>query len=192
MKLNRKGFTLIELLAVITILGILMIVGIPAVQRTINNSRRDTFLDTAKEYANSVKTAWAADELDCGSGLKPSSAAADTDYYVYFTSETGPVTATTDYGMAFTQDDADNQKQLVQSGGKSSWGSAEVGGFVKIHTGANITENNKYFVNMVDTKGHGITNGTKTSDELERGDVAISAATLTAPSGTPNKCKLVA
>ena len=195
MKLNRKGFTLIELLAVITILGILMIVGIPAVQRTINNSRRDTFLDTAKEYANSVKTAWAADELDCGSGLKPSSAAADTDYYVYFASNTGAVEAT-DYGIAFTQDDADNQKQLVQSGGKSSWGSAEVGGFVKIHTGADITENNKYYVNMVDSKGHGINanvnaDNADTSDELERGDVNISGAKLTAPSATPNKCKLV-
>ena len=35
-KLNRNGFTLIELLAVITILGILMIVAIPAVSRAAN------------------------------------------------------------------------------------------------------------------------------------------------------------
>lgn len=53
-KLNKKGFTLIELLAVITIMGILMMVAIPAVTRTIENARRDTFADVAKEYVNAV------------------------------------------------------------------------------------------------------------------------------------------
>ncbi|MCI8459773.1 MAG: prepilin-type N-terminal cleavage/methylation domain-containing protein, partial [Bacilli bacterium] len=33
--INEKGFTLIELLAVITIMGILMMVAIPAVTRII-------------------------------------------------------------------------------------------------------------------------------------------------------------
>ena len=53
---NNKGFTLIELLAVITIMGILMMVAIPTVSRTIENSRKDTFVDTAKKYADSVST----------------------------------------------------------------------------------------------------------------------------------------
>ena len=38
-KINSKGFTLIELLAVITIMGILMLVAIPAVSRTIEKRR---------------------------------------------------------------------------------------------------------------------------------------------------------
>ena len=42
-KLNKKGFTLVELLAVITIMGILMIVAVPAVQRTIRNTRYKYF-----------------------------------------------------------------------------------------------------------------------------------------------------
>ena len=64
-KLNRKGFTLIELLAVITIMGILMLVAIPAVSRTIENSRRDTFADVAKTYINAVRNAVLADEIEC-------------------------------------------------------------------------------------------------------------------------------
>ncbi len=62
---NSKGFTLIELLAVITIMGILMLVAIPAVTRTIENSRRDTFADIASEYINAVRNAVLADNIVC-------------------------------------------------------------------------------------------------------------------------------
>ena len=65
-KMNAKGFTLIELLAVITIMGILMIVAIPAVTRTIENTRKSSFITTAQNYVNGAKNLWASDNLKCG------------------------------------------------------------------------------------------------------------------------------
>ena len=53
--MNRKGFTLIELLAVITIMGILMVVAIAGVSRVIENSRKKMYINTAKAYLRSVK-----------------------------------------------------------------------------------------------------------------------------------------
>ncbi|MBO5138237.1 MAG: prepilin-type N-terminal cleavage/methylation domain-containing protein [Bacilli bacterium] len=53
---NNKGFTLIELLAVIIILGVLMMTAIPAVTKYIENSRKDTFWQTAKSYIDAART----------------------------------------------------------------------------------------------------------------------------------------
>ena len=69
-KLNRKGFTLIELLAVIVIMGILMLVAIPAMQRYINNSKKKTYINTVKEIVNIAKNSLADkdDSLTCADG----------------------------------------------------------------------------------------------------------------------------
>lgn len=55
-KRSIKGFTLIELLAVIIIMGVLMMTAIPAVTKYIENSRKDTFWQTAKSYIDASKT----------------------------------------------------------------------------------------------------------------------------------------
>ena len=47
-KTKKKGFTLIELLAVIIILGVLMIVAVPAVTSYIQNSRKSAYVNTAQ------------------------------------------------------------------------------------------------------------------------------------------------
>ena len=178
-KINSKGFTLVELLAVIVIMGILMMVAIPSVTRTIENSRKDTFVDIAKSYANAARTQWTADGLTCGGTV--SSAVDDGDYYVLIdTHETA----------------RSNLPVLVDQGGKSSWGNRDVQGYVRV----NITttpgkkdasdvdgDGNKeeyieeprrvttFFVALTDGT-HGIVDdNTLTSDELKRGNVIMSA-----------------
>lgn len=157
--MNSKGFTLIELLAVITIMGILMMVAIPSVTRTIENSRRDTYADLAKSYINTLRNSVLSDELTCG---------------------TYSVGATPDGVYYFAIDSEDqNTKDLMESGGTSSWSNAAVSGYVawekKSTTG---TKNQKttttYAIYLVDKGKHGIGSFTK---EKEISRSKVSAAT---------------
>ena len=164
-KLNSKGFTLIELLAVITILGILMLVAIPAISRTIENSRKDTFMDTGKLYADAVRTAVSAEEVKCGTDYL--SAASGDKFYVWFCSkQNAGETCNTD---------------LMQSGGKSSWKSRDVHGYVQIvkdTSGSTI----KYTYKVTMTDGaHGF--ALNDIDDLGRADVT-ELASVTQPDGT--------
>ena len=51
---NKRGFTLIELLAVIIILGVLMLIAIPSVTEYISDSRKKTYINSAKQYITGV------------------------------------------------------------------------------------------------------------------------------------------
>lgn len=53
--LSKRGFTLIELLGVILILGILMIIAIPAITSYIDNSRKKTFVSNAKTFIDAAR-----------------------------------------------------------------------------------------------------------------------------------------
>ena len=47
---NNKGFTLIEILTVIIILGIIMIIAVPAVSKYISESKDTTYIKTVNKY----------------------------------------------------------------------------------------------------------------------------------------------
>ena len=59
--MNKKGFSLIELLAVIIIIGIVGTIGIVSISGYIFQSRDATVVDTAKVYAEVVRTMRAKD-----------------------------------------------------------------------------------------------------------------------------------
>ena len=183
--INSKGFTLIELLAVITILGILMMVAIPNVTRTIENSRRDTFADVAQSYINSVRNSVLANELKCGSGSTITDVAATPNGTYYF-------------AISTKQSDAAYQQttDLMESGGKSSWGNADVTGYVKWVKSA-VTKNGTsetktvYSIYLTDTGNHGTKEET-VDQQIKRTSIATSGknAPLKPTDAGAVECKL--
>ena len=166
-RINKKGFTLVELLAVIVIMGILMMVAIPSISRVIENSRKDTFVDIAKSYANAAKTLWTADTLTCEGTV--ASAVDDGDYYILIN--------TKESARAILP-------VLVDQGGKSSWGNRDVNGYVRVHV-ETVTDNNgepkrttTFYVGLSDGTHGLIDNGSMTSDNLKKGNVKMDLSSV--------------
>ena len=199
-KLNNKGFTLIELLAVITIMGILMMVAIPAVTRTIENSRRDSFNTIAKSYMDAVRNAWVSDNIVCyyegewtvSSGVSGSSSGQEY-YFPICTSDKAATENTSgcvDYAQMSRGEIESSTKDLMESGGKSSFGNADIFGVIKVtktdtdettDTSGNKTEAKssiKYEILIGDTGKHGY-GSYKTGKELTRSNVMTSGAKVT-------------
>ena len=172
---NKKGFTLIELLAVITIMGILMMVAIPNVSRTIENARRDTFADIAHEYLNAVRNAVLADQIECNLTTGYTVASGVPDGWYYFKVDT-------------TQD---NTKDLMESGGKSPFGNTELKGVIlwqKVSTNVTNGSGDKktkttYYMKLVDTGKHGFDGSWLREADIKRANITTSTtgADVSAP-----------
>lgn len=176
-KLDRKGFTLIELLAVITIMGILMLVAIPAVSRTIENTRRDTFASTAKSYIKAIRDEIAADNIYVGTDTPISAAGAGYYYYAFNTEN-------------------DSASDLMEQGGKSSWGNANVTGYVAVKKDVDEKNNTKYSyaILMVDAANRGIgslteENAIKRSVVMTKNARENNSTIKTAPNGSTTEDK---
>lgn len=75
-RINNRGFTLIELLAVITIVGILMSISIPAISKVTNDSRKRAYILIAKNYIKAARQAITQGEFSVVNDL-------DTTYYIH-------------------------------------------------------------------------------------------------------------
>lgn len=139
-KLNKKGFTLIELLAVVVIIGILMVVAIPNVIRYITNSRKDTMVSIAQEYANQFMNMWEAGYISCYRNnnntelVQSNQLPADIGYYFAFSTQKGK---TIIGGISHTAPSVNlytNATALIKSGGKSPYNNRDLNGVIRINT----------------------------------------------------------
>ena len=178
-KMNSKGFTLIELLAVITIMGILMLVAIPAISRTIENSRRDTFADAAKEYINAVRNAVLADNISCKRSAT--------------STEMTTASGTPDGTYYFTLDQA-SIKDLMEAGGKSPFGGSNMVGYVKwVKESENGKTTTTYSISLSDTGKHGLSDAKpedgKKPAPTEIGENAITRSVVITELSAPSETK---
>lgn len=160
---NKNGFTLIELLAVITIMGILMMVAIPTISRTIENSRKDTFIDIVNQYAKSVQNMWFSDNFQCDD--YSSSAVQTGTYYVQIDSSNPSL----DY--------------ILEQGGKSPWGNREIKGMIVVTVLSKGTKRDIKFypvlldgIHGVNVEYEGRLKISRSAGNIVRGDLVMSGA----------------
>ena len=59
----KKGFTLVELLAVIVILGVLSVLIVPKIKKTLNNSKEKINLASANELLKAAEYQYERNEI---------------------------------------------------------------------------------------------------------------------------------
>ena len=140
-KINSKGFTLIELLAVITIMGILLLVAIPAISKLIENSRKDAFVNISAKYIDAVRNSVMSDSIECipaGGGDKLIASALPAGTYNLRIDTT-----------------TEETQSLVEKGGKSPFGGAPLYGYVVFSIDPESNKSAEYYIALTDSSNHG-------------------------------------
>ena len=68
---NKKGFTLVELLAVIVVLAIVMGIAAVAITNTLDSTRKNAYVSSAKQFIAGAKTLVNTDEMNVLLGDQP-------------------------------------------------------------------------------------------------------------------------
>ena len=53
--LKKKGFTLTELLVVVAILGVLLLIAVPSINKVVDNSKLSASVSSAKNYITGIQ-----------------------------------------------------------------------------------------------------------------------------------------
>lgn len=175
MKFNNKGFTLIELLAVIVIMGILMMVAIPAMQRYIDNSKKDSYVNTVKECVNSFKNARAAGLLQCSDGTNGSETTTGVSYFIKL------------------EDDGDKKGalSLLETKAVSPWDKKPISGYIQVVSSVSvrITDNSGHTIAKSKTNGTGIPVDQITRDSVyEKGTISALTDKVQGSTSTYYQC----
>ena len=184
-KRNIKGFTLIELLAVIIIMGILMMTAIPAVTKYIENSRKDTFWQTAKSYIDAARTSLLNGEFEVKNSAFSGIVAGDEcDLPPVATVDSTAKTIKFYYTLIDIKD-VEMEKGKGKSSFNRAFGSTEGQGYIIVAnrgyslSGGNPDPNMTYYFIGVDAGKNGIDTMTNESS-LGRSKVKKGNGSLTA------------
>lgn len=141
-KASRNVTGIIIVVSIILVLvigfGVLFMASIASAASAIDDSKKDTFMDTSRVYINATKNAVLADEIKCGGEV-----ISKKDEGVYY--------------YPFTTKNGTSATFLTELGGKSSWQSEDVAGQVYIYkTKVEGVDRYSYAVVLVDAEGRGI------------------------------------
>ena len=192
--MNQKGFTLIELLAVITIMGILLLVGVIAITKIIENTRRDAFANLAQSYIDAVRAEVITGNIKCTRDFGESWINVNeipNNYHCYFNIQTNyNITAKPEkWTQQIVQKTIQQTIDIMEQGGKSPWGKSDVVGTVRFYKKTVDKSGNKevewhYLIRLRDTAKHG-TPGTNfiKDHNITRKSIVTSGSSATVSSG---------
>ncbi len=101
--MNKKGFTLIELLAVIAIIAVIMLIVTPIVLKTIQDSRKGAFINSAYGIIKSAEYEFSQNAVN----------GKQTGIITYSYSDLGETSTPSGYALEYKGDKPKNGKVVV-------------------------------------------------------------------------------